>query len=83
MPEDGTVMTDELIIDFELAADTQVFITKNPDVTYKNETLKETIENADPSTLFKLTKTISSPTKFVAVEIVNDDFITKNFFSED
>lgn len=64
----------EQIIEFELAEDVQEFIVLNPDVTYEEPSIKNLIQQADPSALLKVEKTIDSPTKFVSVIIADDAF---------
>ena len=65
------------IIEFELAEDVQDFIAKNDDVGYldNNFALKEKIEDANPSDLLKVVKTIDSPTTIVSVDYVDDEFL--------
>ncbi|HCE30756.1 TPA: hypothetical protein DEQ89_01950 [Candidatus Daviesbacteria bacterium] len=67
------------IIEFELAGDVQEFVKQNFDVDYKDPSIKETIKNAKDLDILKVVKTIDSPTTFISVDLVDEEFIEKKF----
>ena len=65
-------MTEENIIDFELAEDTKTLLTENSDVECNDVDLQRKIFNYDDSTLLKVIKTINSPIKIMSVEEIKE-----------
>ena len=65
----------EEIVEFELAEDVRELILKNPDVTYSDPSIKETILKAKSYDIFKTVKTIDSSINIESVQIVDDNFV--------
>ena len=65
------------IVEFELAEDVKEFINHNDDIDYADDSIKGIIQNSNNSDLLKVVKTISSPTTFISVNVVDDDFVNR------
>ena len=65
------------IMDFELAEDVQEFVKTNFDIEFKKPDIEKKIFDSKKSDLLKVVKTIDSPTTFISVDKVDDEFVLK------
>lgn len=66
-------------VEYELAEDVKQLIAENKSIQFSDPKVKEKIQNFDDLVVLKVTKQIDSPIKIMAVEAVDEDFISKNF----
>ena len=64
----------DTIIDIDLARDVKDFINNNDDVYFLDDTMKNKIFGTNDDKLLRVEKTISSPTKIIKVDVVDDIF---------
>lgn len=64
----------DAIIDIDLARDVKDFINNSDDVFFLDVAMKDKIFGTDNDKLLRVEKTISSPTKIIKVDVVDDVF---------